>query len=509
MSAWTPLLPTLMVGTERQSGPLPAWPGEMGELIAQTGAATRSPADAVLRAAAVLAPCQLAGARPTAAMVPPPAPAAADHRPCAPAPLQPLLQWALQDGPARLHSFVFSTLGDAGYRLPAHLLPQALELGRRATALRPDLLPVLGERGLWLAAQRDEWRYAAGVSGEAPQDSHWTEGTLEQRRAFLQHERRAAPAAARERLAQALPGLPAKERLELLPVLEIGIGPDDEPLLERCRTDRSREVRDLSVRLLMQIAGAAHTRRAQARLAALLHAPKGLWGRAWTLEPPTAVAPDWEADQIIPTRPQQETLGERAWWLYQLVRQVPVAWWKAHTGQTPEQLIAWAARTDWAEALTRGWLDALAATREPDWCEALLIQPQSLRSAQLLQWLPQDRRERHWQRHVEEARLPLVVLLSACLDGHTLGLPLSQAVTRLVLAHARDGKLKDDYGVRPLLAECCAVLHADCLDAFEGLTQFHRDGETASHADAMTAVTQVVALRRAFLHLPRLTSRTP
>jgi len=130
-------------------------------------------------------------------------------------------------------------------------------------------------------------------------------------------------------------------------------------------------------------------------------------------------------------------------------------------------------------------------------------------SAPLLQWLPQEHRERHWQRHVEAARLPLVVLLSACLDSDALGLPLSRAMTRLVLARARDGKLKDDYGARPLLAEFCAVIHPDCLDEFAAVAELQREGETASHADAMNAVIQVAAVRRAFLHLPRLTSRTP
>ncbi|ALV04889.1 DUF5691 domain-containing protein [Roseateles depolymerans] len=519
MSSWTPLLPTLMVGTERQGGPLPEWPGEVGELIAQVGAHANGPAEAVLRVAAVLAPCLLAGVQPGAAPNAPPAPADADQRPAPPAALLPLLQWALQDGPARLHLLVMETLAAAGYRLPPVLLPLALDLGRRSTALRAALLRALGERGLWLAAQREEWRYAAGAAGDEPQDTHWTDGTLEQRRAFLLHERRMAPAAARERLAQALPELPAKERVELLPVLQARIGPEDEPLLERCRADRSREVRDLAVQLLMQVDGAAHTRRAQGRLAALLRSTDSRKGPGWALDAPTAVAPDWEADQIVPVRPQHDSLGDRAWWLYQLVRQVPVGWWTAQTGLAPAQLLQWAATTDWAEALSRGWLDALAATREPDWCEAFLAalrpdaagraNPLSPRSAQLLQWLPQERRERHWQRHVDEAQLPLAVLLSACLDGQGLGLPLSQAMTRLVLARARDGKLKEDYGARPLLAEFCAVIHPDCLDDFATVTQFQRDGETASHADAMTAVSQAVALRRALHHLPRLTSRTP
>jgi len=519
MSIWSPLLPAVMVGTERQSGPLPAWPGDVGEVIAQVATASDNAAVRLLRAAAVLAPCALAGATGAAGTPTPPRPAPADPRPAAPPAMHALLAWALQDGPGRLHRLVFCGLAEAGYRLPASLLPQALDLGRRSTVLRPALLGALGERGLWLAAQREDWRYAAGVGGDEPPESHWTEGTLDQRRAFLSRERASAPAVARERLAQAFSGLPAKERADLLAVLETHIGAEDEGLLERARADRSREVREVAVRLSMRVPGAAHTRRAEARLAALLAQDRGLLGRRWVLEAPQAVAPDWEADQIVPVRPQQDPLGERAWWLYQLVRQVPVAWWTHHTGLSVPELFKWAARGDWAQALTRGWFDALAATRETDWCEAFLASlPQEQAgqasttaawSAPLLQWLPQEHRERHWQRHVEAARLPLVVLLSACLDSDALGLPLSRAMTRLVLARARDGKLKDDYGARPLLAEFCAVIHPDCLDEFAAVAELQREGETASHADAMNAVIQVAAVRRAFLHLPRLTSRTP
>ncbi|SEK78628.1 hypothetical protein SAMN05216359_10375 [Roseateles sp. YR242] len=524
MSAWTPLLPTIMVGTERQAGALPDWPGEIGALVSQAVAAVDAPATPatpavrLLRAAAVLAPCLSAGARGADWTTALPASAPDDHRPAAPEGLHALLYWALQEGPARLHQQIFTTLGDHGYRLPPALLPQALELGRRSVALRPALLGALGERGLWLASQQEAWRYAAGASGDEPQESHWTDGTLDQRRAFLRHERQADPAASRQRLERCLPELPAKERADLLAVLDTAIGPDDEPLLERCRADRSREVRDLAVRLLMLVPGAAHTRRAEGRLAALLRQERGLLGRRWVLDAPTATAPDWESDQIIATRPAQDSLGERAWWLYQLVRQVPLAWWLQHTGLSVADLLSWAAKSDWSEALSRGWFDSLSATREPIWAEAILgtlqhdqagnAPPMSPKSAQLLQWLPQDQRERHWQRHVDEAKLPLVVLLSACLDGATLGQPLSQAMTRLVLARARDGKLKDDYGARPLLPEFCAVIHPDSLDAFASVAQIQRDGETASHADTMTAVTQVAALRRAFLSLPRLKSRT-
>src|ERR1700712_4631070 len=62
MSAgWAPLLPLAMVGTERHSSPLPTWPGEVGQLVAVVVASGEGTAAGVLRAAAVLAICELAG----------------------------------------------------------------------------------------------------------------------------------------------------------------------------------------------------------------------------------------------------------------------------------------------------------------------------------------------------------------------------------------------------------------------------------------------------------------
>lgn len=61
MSAWTPLLPIAMVGTERQPGPLPEWPGEIGQLAARAALAADGPSDQVLRAMAVIAACEAAG----------------------------------------------------------------------------------------------------------------------------------------------------------------------------------------------------------------------------------------------------------------------------------------------------------------------------------------------------------------------------------------------------------------------------------------------------------------
>lgn len=376
-SAWAPLLPVAMVGTDRHPAPLPAWPGPVGAAIAALATVERNDGDRaasdVLRAAGILAVCGLAGARPVArapghadAAAPDTLPAAADPA------LLAAFAWTLRDGPDRLKQAFFLRLAQAGLRLPHALLPQALELARSSLALRPLIQPLLGERGVWLARQRADWQFAAGVASVDEADPrHWDEGTLEQRKAFLAAERARDPGAARARLAAALPELPAKERAELARGFGTGLSLEDEALLEQLRNDRGQEVRAVALELLLRLPDAAHPRRATQRVAALMSRGGLLAGRRWTIEPPAQAAADWKADQIDPDAPKG-AMGQRAWWLYQLVRQVPLAWWTQHTGLDARALSDWARATEWGEALWRGWRDVLRRAPDAAWAELLL-----------------------------------------------------------------------------------------------------------------------------------------
>jgi Family of unknown function (DUF5691) len=509
---WTALLPAATVGTDRQPGPWPLPAGDIGALARQAAESATAPATGLLRAAGVLATCALAAAQGPVWAEPLPAAAPDDARPV----LEPeaaldALTWLLQDGPARLQYEALLRIGQAGRRLPERLLPQALELGRRSIALRAPLLTVLGERGLWLAAQRPDWAFAAGASEATGGDAAWTDGTLEQRRAWFTQARRADAAAARERLQAALPELPARERADLVATLATGLSIDDEALLDQLRTDRSREVRQAALNLLLRLPTAAHPQRAAARLAPLLVLERGLLRKRWQIDAPAAAAADWKADQIDATRPQSDALGERAWWLYQLVRQTPLAWWSSHTGMTAAELLAWAAGTDWSEALVRGWAEVLFAAPADDWCDALLDHwPTSLREdpARMLGLLAPAARDRHLLRYARAGSQPtasvLVHALNACPPGQALSAELSGLLARTLSKQFGDGVLNTDYGLRSLLSEFACAAHADSLATLDTLPR--RADETPSCAEALLTVERIVSARRA---LHTLTPRTP
>ena len=413
-----------------------------------------------------------------------------------------LLAWALQHGTAHLHHEVCLQLARAGRRLPDALLPQALELGRRSTALRPALATVLGERGVWLAAQRDEWRFAAGVSVEADVETRWSEGSFEQRIALLREERASAPAAMRERLAASMDEMPAKERAAFSALLVEHISLDDEPFLERLRTDRSKDVRQVALDLLLRLPDAAHVRRTITRIAPLLQQERALLRKRWVIDAPAEPGADWKDANLDTPRPKHDTLGERAWWLYQLVRQVPLSFWTQHTGMTASELLAWAGKTDWSEALWRGWRDVLIAAPDAAWCEAFLDHwpaPVPLHERDIvLGLLPPASRERHWLTRLRDDRESVAAVvaqaIATCAPGETLSLVLSSALADRLRERVARGQV-DDYTLRTTLVSLAATVHADLLDR---IAEWPRSGtETPAFLDVMHDVNQTIAVRRA------------
>lgn len=518
-SHWQTLLPAAMVGTDKMAFSSPALSGPIGALLAQLQAQATQPALALLQTAGVLALCERAGQHGTAR-----AASALDTAVAAPetAPtlhaqnLQISLRWALAEAPVRLQVELLQRLNAAGLRLPASLLPLALEAGQRSVALRPALLAVLGERGRWLAGQNRYWRYAQGSAADAPLETRWSDGSLAQRVALLRDERQRDPASARERLTTALPDLPAKERAELAAVLTEGLSMADEALLVALCKDRGNDVRQTARALLVQLPGSAATQRAIARLQPCLEKPatlKSLLGAKWKIDAPQAAADDWKADGLEAERPKNDSLGERAWWLYQLARQVPLAWWVAHTGMTPAALLQWAAKTDWNTALARAWLDVLRAAPDTAWCQAFLDHwpGKTLREtpAAVLALLPPAQREPYWMQTLQDISAAksapfndvATQMVQACQPGEHVSEALS-----LLLLQKLPLYLSKSY-LRVPQDELCCVLHPAVLPALldpaalERLTPTPEDSKTHSLAHVLRNSLQVIAARHAFATL--------
>ncbi|XBY08489.1 DUF5691 domain-containing protein [Escherichia coli] len=250
---------------------------------------------------------------------------------------------------------------------PPLLLPALLNYGAQKPSLRGILSNVLGARGCWLAQINADWGYVL-ASTDAPLDEEmWLHGTSEQRLQYLTQMRIRAPEQGRDRLAQEMSSLDARERAQLLAVLEVGISQHDEAFLEQTLSDRSKEVRQTAARLLCCLPESARISRMKSRLAPLLSsspAPETLLERLKRL---IRQRKKCCASPLMPRRrsyqsgrpmrwkklsPKAKKLGQRAWWLYQIVAAVPLDWWQTQLQATPVELLRWAGKNRLAGGAT-------------------------------------------------------------------------------------------------------------------------------------------------------------
>jgi hypothetical protein len=140
-----------------------------------------------------------------------------------------------------------------GWRVPNALLPELINFAAKHSESRTAIRPVLGQRGLWLAALNPQWAPSFSVEPEIDADEArrlWEEGTRAERRGILAALTTRDPALRRELVESSWKQEPAKTRLEFIEAFEERVWPEDEGFLIRCLTDRSMDVRFAASQLL-------------------------------------------------------------------------------------------------------------------------------------------------------------------------------------------------------------------------------------------------------------------
>jgi hypothetical protein len=271
-----------------------------------------------------------------------------------------------------------TALAARGYVLPSRWLPESLDLAAtpRGEPLRPAIVAVLGERGRWLARQSAAW--AVLLPPETPDAAAelWQTGDHATRLAALRHLRGVAPEAGRALLAATWAQEAPDDRAAFLPLLAVGLSQADEPFLEGCLADRRKEVRVAAAELLARLPGSRWVARMTERLRPLLSAERRLLrGLRVTVSLPEQCDDALARDGLAPKPPAG--LGERAWWLFQMVAAVPPAIWPKMQSSdawraSPSALIRAAADDENAGALLTGWARAAGRSGDGVWAEALL-----------------------------------------------------------------------------------------------------------------------------------------
>lgn len=309
---------------------------------------------------------------------PPPAPA--ERQPHASAEIVGLLQQAMDTDPPDVFIEFLDHLRAIGRLLPPELLPQVLST--RASDIRRHIIPVLGERGKWIAELNPEWRWALGAvadDGGYDQDrlaQSWDEGQIDERCEALRAFRRLDPSEALRRLEEAIGKEKADHRARLVETLATGLSSEDEPLLESLLDDRSEQVRRSAAACLARISGSALAKRMIERADGMFSMQQqGLLRKSPRLvcTPPEEIDAAWTRDGVPAKVPAGR--GKRAVWAEAVLAAVPPTFWCGRFGLQPAELIQAVAKDEFAEVVLVGWTRAAVTFVESDAACAAWLYP--------------------------------------------------------------------------------------------------------------------------------------
>lgn len=492
MTGWADLAAAALLGTERREVDVAALPGPLGAAAARSAAA--DPAARLLDAAALATPYRRAGIRPAApdtglrrAAGPETArlvrPAAAGH-----------LARVLTMPPDLLVEWAAAAVA-GGWRPPAELLPDLLDTAARDPRLAAAVVPLLGVRGHWLAAAREDWTEVVRTTGPSPAAAPdpgevWEQGEKGERRAVFAALRASDPDRARALLAAGWRGETGEDREWFLDQVGAAPTPADEPQLETALDDRRQGVRSRAVAALARLPHSAYAGRMAARARAAVSVERRLMRTRLAVVPPAECTAAMVRDGIRATPPTGT--GAQAWWLRQVVAAAPLRVW-ADLG-TPAELLGWTG--DWTDVLTGGWQDAALRQRDAGWAAALLDRDPADRDlAGLVGVLPADRRPAAVVRLLRGSGGPRPWLVPTLLE--TCPAPWPDGLAEAALARiVRPDAGPRDAGARDVLALLAARLPPERAPAVRD-----RAARLQGHdwAPALAAVADLLDFRHTML----------
>ena len=394
MQTWDDILATAVVGTEQREQKFAAREDELGSLLAQINNTDRE--SLLLTAASIVGLYRSAGVVP-------------------PADTQPLFEACDQDDASRgnqasgqhlalmldgefkevLREWL-TAMSSAQKGVPEEYLPALLDLGRDETYLRSLIVPVLGKRGLWLAAQNPDWSYAT----RRDEKDVWETGDRQERELLIDRLRTSDPNAARELLASTWSQESAKDRVAYLAKFATGLSSSDEPFLDEALNDRSVEVRRVA-RMLLGLVPSDFSWRLKALANQVLSFKKPLIGKA-RIEVALPEDPiEWlKANEIeidSPPRTAGQSVGPKGWALKEIISLISPAHWVELWKKSPIEIIRAADESEWRESFVEGFVAAAQRNRDPDWIEALIMytstDPKHTPLTELAAYLPAARLE--------------------------------------------------------------------------------------------------------------------
>lgn len=377
-------------------------------------------------------------------------------------------------------------------RAPDALIPALLDWCVAHRNICAPVRRVTGVKGDWLSAMNPKWSGGPALKAlPADVDSAWQTGNAAERRALLATIRSVEPSRADSLLRSTWSSDSADDRRRFIELLETGLSPADEPLLEWALDDRSKLVRQSASALLVRLPGSALVARMTAAARAMLTAEAGkkkLLRKSapkLTIEPPTEFDPVWERDGIDEKPPSG--VGKRAWWLRQIIARTPPSLLHADAALSASEFLEAVAESDYAKDMIIALTESSVLAADAVFCAALLKHRLEHKTAHAIESAPL------WKAippaHREAVLLEALALTKLTWKEHWSVLggsdmhwspAFSQAACKL-LTNSLPAKPLDWYVVGSDLDSISRQIHPSALEAFESLIRAgFKDDPTAS-----------------------------
>jgi hypothetical protein len=428
-----------LVGIDRRPPPAPPADDPIGQALG--GLDAREPPSRLLAVAAAASLYGRVGRKPPIDASPWPETCPPDTRPECSEPQANRLRAMLRGEHAECLPEWMALLSAAGGRLPFDTIVDLLARNEPQDEAGDTLRTVLGVRGRWLAAKNPKWRKHAGVEESAEPARVWETGTLHERLAALKSLRETDPGRARALVASTYAADPADHRAKFVAAFVRGLSMDDEPFLETALDDRSKEVRRQAAELLRSLPESRLCLRMMERTRAALR-----WeGGTLVVEPPAACDKALIRDGVEPKPAANVPLGERAWWLREVVSAVPTKAIASLLGVAAAQVVEANRDGEWEGALWTAWTISALRQRDVEWAEPLLEasrgKPPPLwlhkQKQDLLAVLPPDRRDDYLVRRLGAEPGPIRTAHPAFRFVTAVTSPVGLAAGREILGRVR------------------------------------------------------------------------
>lgn len=261
-----------------------------------------------------------------------------------------------------------------GVRVASETVPLVLDWWSRQPQRSPIVFLALGKAGEWLASLNNAWHKPV-AGDEIPQnaDELWQTGTAAERAALLLTIRRIDSARALLLVKSTWANDGADERRRFVEVLQENCSMADESFLESALDDKSKVVRRQVAAVLKRIAESRLRMRMneRARGIVVVEGKRGILKRGprVRLNPPAKFDKEWERDGI--EEKAGGGVGQRAWWMRQVLGAAELSLWNEITGLDPDGVFDALNGDDFFDDAVQAMILALEFSGNAAWCKAL------------------------------------------------------------------------------------------------------------------------------------------